>query len=428
MKVGVCVAGGSYQTKSGLVEPMVEVFSRAHWSAPQRLQLPKNAPKQPYGEVNGLACAEWVQTCTAVGDFVHDSSGDLQAFLDTEFLGHWSGTFLPELPANSAINENASLSAVACTHDGWCQAVGRYVDRSGHVQAMAITKPKGRNWGSATELMAPLGAAANPHVSLTGLACTTRGACVAVGTYITRGNQVQPMGLVEDRYTWRRAVRVAAPANGAHNGFAALRSVSCSSGAPCVAVGEYALTSAAADNAATDNRAMSVTEVGGRFGPATGITTVPAGAGTTPTTDLSGVSCTGPHACVAVGVGTNSAGHSVAMYAVQAHGRWTESFLLPPSDAGTGSRAGSSLFSVACPDVGHCVTVGYYNDNSGGYRAEAALTKVPASPSRTSTAQRGRGQQPSSGGQRQGLTSPLHHGGGQVHQGRTGPATGSPSH
>src|SRR5262249_46658777 len=158
-------------------------------------------------------------------------------------------------PKNSAASGSASLSAVACTHDGWCEAVGRYTDRAGHVQAMVVTKPTRGNWGRAIKLTPPAGAAANPRVSLTGLACTGPGSCVAVGTYFTRGGQVQPMGLVEDHGTWRPAVRVAAPGGGTRDGFAALRSVSCVHGAACLAVGEYALKPTAADNTATDNRA-----------------------------------------------------------------------------------------------------------------------------------------------------------------------------
>src|SRR5215469_5099214 len=364
---GNCVAGGNYQVGSKPVEPVVATQSHGRWSTGIKLLLPPDAAQQPYSQVNGIACVS-AGNCVAVGDYEYGKSGSLQAFIATESHGRWARAYAPRLPANSSAPESAQLGAVACTHSGFCEAVGSYLDSSGSEQAMALTKPAGGGWRQATEVAPPFSAAANPDAFMTGIACTDPGSCVAVGSYSMSATRYEAMGAIESRGTWRRATGIAAPHNAISSTFTAISSISCLTTGACLGVGEYAVS-------ATQSRAMSVTESKGRFGTATEITAIPSGASLHPSTYLLGVSCTSTSTCLAVGGGRNRAGHSVAMYMVRSHGHWRATFLPPSARAGTGTHALSALYSVSCTGRDECTTVGYFSDRTGVRRAEAASTR-----------------------------------------------------
>src|SRR5262249_12341237 len=163
---GNCVAGGDYQVGSKPVEPAGAMQSDGRWSRGIRLLLPPDAAQQPYSQVNGIACSG-AGNCVAVGDYEYGRSDSLQAFIATESHGRWARAYAPRLPANSSTPESAQLGAVACTHSGFCEAVGSYLDSSGNEQAMALTKPAGGGWRQATEIAAPASAGANPDAFMT---------------------------------------------------------------------------------------------------------------------------------------------------------------------------------------------------------------------------------------------------------------------
>src|SRR5215467_6313410 len=273
---GDCVAGGDYQVASKPVEPVVATQSHGQWSRGIRLLLPPDAAQQPYSQVNGIACVS-AGNCVAVGDYEYGKSGSLQAFIATESHGRWARAYAPRLPANSAAPGSAQLGAVACTHSGFCEAVGSYLDSSGNEQGMALTKPAGGAWRQATEIAPPLSAAANPDAFMTGIACTDPGSCVAVGSYSVSATRYAAMGAIESGGTWRQATGIAAPHDAISSTFTAIASISCLPTGTCLGVGEYAVS-------ATQSRAMSVTETQGRFSAATAITAVPSGASLHPST------------------------------------------------------------------------------------------------------------------------------------------------
>ena len=364
---GDCVAGGDYQVASKPVEPVVATQSHGQWSRGIRLLLPPDAARQPYSQVNGIACSS-PGNCVAVGDYEYGRSDSLQAFIATESHGRWAPAYAPRLPANSSTPGSAQLGAVACTHSGFCEAVGSYQDSSGNEQIMALARPAGGGWRQATEVAAPASAAANPDAFMTGMACTGPGTCVAVGSYSVSVTRYAAMGAIESGGIWRQATGIAAPHDAISSTFTAIASISCLPAGTCLGVGEYAVS-------ATQSRAMSVTESKGRFSAATAITAVPSGASLHPSTYLLGVSCTSTSTCLAVGGGRNAAGHSVAMYMTRSRGHWRAMFLPPPASAGTGTRALSALYSVSCTGRDACTAVGYFSDRAGARHAEAASAR-----------------------------------------------------
>jgi hypothetical protein len=363
---GFCVAGGDYQDATKPVEPVVATQSRGRWLRGTTLVLPRGAARQPYSEVNSVACVS-AGNCVAVGDYESGGSNSLQAFIATESRGRWGHAFVPRLPSNSASPASAQLGAVSCTRSGFCEAVGSYQDSSGNVQTMALTRLASGAWRQAGEVASPPGAAGNPDAFMTGIACTAPGSCVAVGNYSVSSSRFAAMGAIEYRGIWHRATQIFTPRNAIASTFTAISSISCPANGACIGVGEYAVS-------ATQSRAMSVTESKGRFGRAIEITALPPGASAHPSTYLQGVSCVSATSCLAVGGGRNAAGHSVALDMTLFKGHWRAAFLPPPPQAGTGSHELSALYSVSCTGRDDCTAVGYYHDVTGTLRAEAAST------------------------------------------------------
>jgi hypothetical protein len=363
---GTCTAGGNYQAAGRQIEPMVATQSHGRWSRGIPLALPAGAAVQPYAQVNGIACRS-SGNCVAVGDYEYGKSRDLQAFIATESHGRWARAFTPRMPANASSPASAQLEAVACARDGSCAAVGSYQDSSDNAQTMVLAKPATGPWRQATEIASPPNAAANPDAFMIGIACSGPGTCVAVGNYSVSPTQFEAMGAVELRGAWHRATEIAVPRGAIASTFTAITSISCVAAGPCLGAGQYAVS-------ATQSRAMVVTEANGRFGRATAITAMPRGASAHPSSYLLGVSCRPSGVCFAVGGGRNSAGHSVAMYLVRSGGRWRAAFLAPPDGATAGQQQLSALSAVSCTGRAYCSAVGYYHDQLGAGRAEAAST------------------------------------------------------
>jgi hypothetical protein len=233
---------------------------------------------------------------------------------------------------------------------------------------MVLAKPAGGPWGQATEIASPPNAAANPDASMTGIACSAPGTCVAVGSYSVSASQFQAMTAVESRGAWHRAAEITVPRGAIASTFTAINSVSCLPTGLCLGVGQYAVS-------ATQSRAMMVTVSKGQIGAAVPITAVPQQTNATPSTYLLGVSCRPSGICFAVGGGRNQAGHSVAMYMVGSGGHWTATFLAPPPGPAAGPRELSALYSVSCTGQAHCSAAGYYHDPSGAPHAEVASTR-----------------------------------------------------
>lgn len=364
---GSCAAGGNYEDTSGSVQPMVAARAGGRWRHGSRLILPGNAARQPYAQVNDVACVKR-GFCAAVGTYTYNT-GRVGAFIAMQSRGHWARAVIPRLPPDAATPATARLMAVACRPDGFCEAVGSYLDTAGRAASMALATPPGGAWGRATQIAAPpVSRAAGTDAVMTAIACTAPGSCVAVGHYALGPGASRGMGAVQIHGRWRRAAGIPAPPGAIPGNFTAFTSVSCTRHGSCLAVGAYAL-------AATRDRAMSVTESHGTFGTATTVTAVPAGSATLPSTALSGVSCPPVGPCLAVGVARNATGRYVAMYATVSRGRWRAALLPGPADAGTGRSQQSSLFSVSCPRARRCTAVGYYTDAVGGYNAAADTTR-----------------------------------------------------
>lgn len=353
-----CVAGGSYDSKSGHQLAIIARESGGKWRSPVILRLPAGASADPDASVNAVTCPA-ASTCVAVG-FYHQ--GIFQhAFIATGSGGSWARAIQPSLPGTPSAGQQTDLIGVRCTASGDCVAVGTYLDAHGHGQAMIVTEAGGR-WRRAIAVRPPGNAAGDPSAELDDVGCPS-GICRAVGSYQTGRGINQAMAVIESKGKWQRAIEIRLPA-GARSKDAFLSHVTCSAPSSCLAVGGYSTGSGS-------QAAMAVILSKGGWQRAARV----AGPAHARAADLFGVSCSATF-CLAVGSYQDSTGATRGLAVLESHRTWgpaTE--VRPPAGAATGSRQFTQLLAVACGNGGACTADGYYLDGSGHSRALAAARR-----------------------------------------------------
>ena len=284
-------------------------------------------------------------------------------------------------PLNARADPIATLDTVACADAGSCAGGGSYESRSGAFEPMVVTEARGI-WKRAQELRLPGNAfAANPDASVTSVACTGPGSCVAVGGYAYDSAALDhAFDVAESHGVWGRARQVTLPANAAIGGTdATLGAVTCTSAGSCVAVGGYG-------DKAGGQELMAVTEAQGRWGQAVQIA-APVNAAASGGS-LDGVSCWRPGYCSAVGTYADASHRGEALATAESKGLWARAIQIaaPPN---AGPDPGGQLTGVACSPAGSCVAVGGYFDKSaaahamvaaGSQRGWARATEIKAPP------------------------------------------------
>ncbi|HTT53710.1 MAG TPA: hypothetical protein VMH35_20130 [Streptosporangiaceae bacterium] len=266
-----CTAAGSYNDSSGTAHLFLLTMGGSSWTA-ATTALPAGAPAIPYIFIEGIACrsaavciatgwygdanappagnqgllltqhgSSWTAAtaplpggitapytsvwaaacsagagCVAVGDYQVSpaSSGGL---LLTRQQTSWTAATAP-VPAGAAANPLSSIMAVACPPAGTCTAGGSYQDSSGHAQGLLLTRLRW-SW-TAARAPVPSGAATNPEVSITGIACPSVTTCAAIGGYTDSVGNIQGLVLTRHCSSWT-AVRAPLPADAAdrHPGY-----------------------------------------------------------------------------------------------------------------------------------------------------------------------------------------------------------------
>ena len=127
------------------------------------------------------------------------------------------------------------------------------------------------------------------------------------------------------------------------------RAISCTGAGECTAVGQENSDSAGSRGPA----AVYATEVEGLWGTTTELS----GPGTSPGQTLSGVSCTGPGDCQAVGMD----GNGLPDFVTETGGSWDSH---PTEFTFASGITGGQFAGVSCASAGYCTAVGY-DTNSG---------------------------------------------------------------
>jgi hypothetical protein len=252
-------------------------------------------------------------------------------------------------PGNAGATPDSTLLGVACSERGYCSAGGSYTDKAGNTQAMVVTESRG-TWGRAIEVKLPHGAATDPSAEVNGVACTSRGNCVAVGSYQRPGFEESGFIVTQRRGTWTGAA--AAPLPKGASGLW-LNAISCPAAGSCTAVG-FVLKSAFVGLVLAQSHGRWTHER--ILGP-------PRGGGP----ELTGIGCTGPGDCVATGyyLPTNLQTFSRPVAYVQSRGTWGHAIAVKSPKNASGDLSG--FLSSACVPGGSCLAAGWYEAGAKDY-------------------------------------------------------------
>jgi hypothetical protein len=277
----------------------------------------------------GVSCVSGIN-CMAVGQRVTTADRDLN-FADSWNGAHWQAGRQPASPGKLD-----SLSAVSCTTRSACMAVGSYLagvkkgeKKSGRLVTLADSW-NGRSW---TQL-----ATLNPSKTanlLAGVSCVSARSCAVVGDY---GNsQAEDQFLAEH---WNGSRWQPMKTTGV-TPTVIWDSVSCPAAGSCVAV-SYSPSMGSSPQLYT--RVWN--------GAIWRIVTAPAPPNTYAA--LASVSCARPGSCVAVGNYLTAAGAPRTLAEAWNGTSWRVLAALTPP----GTRAGAGLHGIWCLQSGSCIAVG----------------------------------------------------------------------
>jgi hypothetical protein len=239
-------------------EGMVVTETGGVWAQASGLALPTGAATGAGQQVSvaSVACTG-PGSCVAVGTYV-EGSGDDRGMIATDTSGVWGQASELALPSNApptTVQAPAGLASVACTGPGACVAVGNYTERLGGGLGMAATETNG-TWGQAKAVAPPLGAGGE-FANLLSVACASSVDCVAVGNYQNANSDTLGMDATDTDGIWDQASELALPTprDDEEDPFASLTSVACTGPGSCVAVGGYE------EDTTTKVQAMTITSV-----------------------------------------------------------------------------------------------------------------------------------------------------------------------
>jgi hypothetical protein len=318
------------------------------WTA-IKAPLPAGAGTSPDSYLYGMACPS-ASTCAAAGNYV-DRAGTSQGLLLTGHGSSWTATKAPLPAAAGASPSDVSLFGVVCPSAVACVAAGSYTDSAGNPEGLLITG-HGTSW-TAIEAPQPPGAAVDPDVSLSAVTCASTYLCVAAGSYLDSSGNYQGLLIAGHGTSWT-ATEAPLPANAGASPIVGLLGVTCASASQCIAVGYYTDSKLSYQGLLLTWHRSSWTATEAPL---------PAGAGTNPGANLSGIACPSASTCVATGAYMNSSSAYQGLLLAGHGSSWTAT--KAPLPAGTNADPAASLSGVTCPPASTCTVTGYYSSTAG---------------------------------------------------------------
>jgi hypothetical protein len=360
---GNCEAAGSYSTAAGDVKGLIATDANGTWTSPVSLVAPAAAAANPGVTVYQVSCGA-VGNCAAVGSYLN-RSGDTVPFVDNERGAQWQRALTLSLPANALVKGQAALvRAVACSGANTCSAIGTYQDNNPIASRNEgfVAAERNGHWGRARQISLP---ASNydPFVTITQIACSSSGNCVAVGSFISASDVTDALVVDEVNGAWHRGEGLNLPSDASRFAGAALSEVTCLSSS-CTAFGTFNSTTGAVE-------AMIASETGGVWSSANALT-MPANAAANPHVFLfgfGGIACALSDNCSVGGQYKDSAGKYQGFLADERNGVWSTAVEMTlPSNGSSGGQNGG-IVALSCPSAGNCEASGSYLDTAGNYQA-----------------------------------------------------------
>jgi hypothetical protein len=315
---GVSCSGSTFCAAVGTLN---ELWNGSTWSV-----VPSPATTDG---LNGVSCSGQ-SACMAVGGSESEA---------------WNGSAWSSVPVGVA-GTFTTLIAVSCSGPSACMAVGNYTPNvtcgpmppcDQIYEATLIESWNGSEWSIVPSPNAP----SYPADDLTGVSCTGPSACIAVGH---AGSSPAETTLIE---SWNGSMWSIVPSpNTSDNQPNYLTGVSCSSSTACITVGVDAVDG-------LENQTLIESWNGSVWSivPSPNTSSIQ-------NNSLSGVSCSGPSACTAVGTYTpyDPNQSSIALTLVES---WNGSVwsIVPSPDPSPSSD--NSLKGVSCSGSTACTAAGY---------------------------------------------------------------------
>jgi len=318
-----CMAVGAYSTSGG-DRPLVESWNGLRWSI-RPVPGPPSSGSQSGTDLNGVSCAT-PTACLAVGTYLASRDDSIHPLTE-----RWNGLTW----SIQSINTFGGLIGVSCPSTSSCMAVGNLA-----------MQWNGRTWSTERVKSAPL---FSP--TLAGISCWSATACIAVGSQLSDDGA---NGSIVNR--WNGSEWSLQSASQEED---ALFDVTCTSGSWCMAVG----------SSNVDQRPLAERWNGSRWSREFGVTR------TDPTRwyEFTGVSCTSPSACTAVGDMSPLLEGSALPLAESWNGTgWS----LEPVSKPAGAKA-MALGRVSCLSPTACVATGAYADRTGHFQPIVESTILP---------------------------------------------------
>jgi hypothetical protein len=321
LSASACVAVGNTSNSRGTSLTLAQRWNGRAWSI-----QPTPSPADG-GNLLGVSCPSR-SSCLAVGGHGNPNNAPPTSTLAEQ----WNGRGWRIQPTPNPRGDGWFLGAVSCTSPSACTAVGGRLAPPGTPSATLAERWNGRTW-SIQPTPNPAGHGAK---LLTGVACTSRSSCMAVGGEFdpATGDSLGTLAERWDGRTWRIVPTFkAAPAGPG----AFLNGVACTAAAACTAVGNQTLARTLAER--WNGRTWQVQA-----------TPNPAGA---QNVTLGGVACPTRNLCTAFGLNLTGSG-PLTLAERWSGGRWR----IQPTPGLAAFDIGFP--GVACPTVSACYAVASY--------------------------------------------------------------------
>ncbi len=331
------------------------------WQRARIAALPTGAKGLYQGYLPTLACPT-TGNCVAAGVY-NDHANVPQGLVLTEVSGHWAAprTIVP--PSDAAKVAATTPLGLACSSVGNCVVVGTYQLSNGDTESFVTDELNGA-WRAATRVTLPSDALVKgQNAQVRAVACPANGSCSAVGTYFTNAANPVLVGFAIDEVhgTWGAAQVLAAPANANASPFPSVSQVACATPGDCNAIGSYV------DNQNVQHAAI-FSEHAGLWSAGQPVP-VPANASLYAHATLSALSCAPSGPCTAVGTYYDYRGATQVFATSNVHGAWSPGLPVPmPANAAANPKAFFYGFQdIACATATTCSAGGQYRAHSGLY-------------------------------------------------------------
>jgi hypothetical protein len=333
------------------------------WQSAREVSLPKGATGIPDGFLPTLSCVS-ARECVAGGDY-STTAGVIKGLIVSETNGVWRAAISLVPPMGADANPDVTIFDVSCGAAGNCAAVGSYEDSAKNVVPFTANEVGGR-WLRSRELVLPKNALVDGQAAeLRNVDCTTTNNCSAVGEYFDDDSaypRSQGFVATEVRGHWSVATEVTMAQKTNFNPFVSFAQIACSSVGNCVGVGSFI-------NANDVTQGLVVSQVRGAWRPGEEVP-LPADAGAFAGASLSEVTCLAHSSCAALGTFISNTGGMEAMMTSGANGSWGRATELT-MPAGANANPEAFLFGfngIACASPGNCSVGGQYKDSAGAYQ------------------------------------------------------------